>query len=47
MTMLTPVAAIERTRGASKPSGPRPSQRELVAMSLLLCPDGPRAADRP
>ena len=46
-TMLTPVAVAERTLGASKRSGPRPSQRELVAMSLLLCPDGPRAADRP
>jgi len=45
MTMLTPVAAAERTLRRAEPADPRPSQRDLVAMSPLLCPDGPPPRD--
>ena len=38
MTMLTSVAVAERAVPRSKPSDEQPSQRELVALSLLLCP---------
>jgi hypothetical protein len=40
MSMLTPVAVAERTVRRFKPSDGQPSQRDLVALSLLLCPDG-------
>ena len=46
MTMLTSVAVAERTLHRTEPAGGRPSQRDLVAMSLLLCPDGPPPRDR-
>ena len=38
-TVLTSVAVAERTLRISEPAERRPSQRDLVAMSLLLCPD--------
>ena len=40
MSMLTPVAIAERAVRRSKLSDGQPSQRDLVALSLLLCPDG-------
>jgi hypothetical protein len=46
MTVLTPVVLAERTVRRSGPSDNRPSQRDLVAMSLLLCPDGRPPRDR-
>lgn len=42
MTVLAPVTIAERTLRDSEPFKRRPSQRELVAWSLLRCPD-----DRP
>ena len=46
MTMLTPVAVAEGALHRTEPADGRPSQRDLVAKSLLLCPDGPPARDR-
>jgi hypothetical protein len=42
MTVLSATAIAERTLRDREPSKRRPSQRELVAWSLLRCPD-----DRP
>ena len=38
MSMLTSLAVAERALLRSKPSDEQPSQRELVALSLLLYP---------
>jgi hypothetical protein len=38
--MLTPVAVAERTVRHAKPADGQPSQRDRVALSLLLCPEG-------
>ena len=46
MTMLTSVGVAERTLHRTEPADRRPSQRDLVAMSLPLCPDGPPPWDR-
>jgi hypothetical protein len=46
MTMLTPVAVAEGALHRAEPADGRRSQRDLVAMSLLLCPDGPPPRDR-
>ena len=40
MTMLTSAPVAERTLHRAEPADRRPSQRDLVALSLLLCPDG-------
>jgi hypothetical protein len=40
--VLSSIAIAERTLREREPSARRPSQRELVAWSLLRCPD-----DRP
>ncbi len=45
MTILTSVAVAERTLHRAEPADRRPSQRDLVAMSLLLCPDGSAKAN--
>jgi hypothetical protein len=42
MTVLSSIAIAERTLRDRKPPERRPTQRELVAWSLLRCPD-----DRP
>jgi hypothetical protein len=39
IAMLASVTIAERTLRDAKPSERRPSQRELVALSLLRCPD--------
>ena len=46
MTMLTPVTVAEGALHRAEPADGRPSQRDLVALSLLLCPDGPSPRDR-
>jgi len=45
MTMLTSVAVAERTLHRAEPADRRPSQRDLVATSLLLCPGGTTPRD--
>jgi hypothetical protein len=46
MTVLASVAIAERTLRESEPSERRRSQRELVAWSLLRCPDQRPFRDR-
>jgi hypothetical protein len=47
MAVLSPIAIADRARHGSVPATRSPSQRDLVAWSLLRCPDDRPPRDRP